>query len=193
MLKEFGILKDSPDASTTTRAVTEGHLALLHRLAEKLSSSTSLWLSLDAAGMKRKRDFAGMVLGGTSSKGKDWASILDYKEISGYHEAQSELNVLLQSLHRVVEIQKRLLLPTTRLYHFESIVYDNAAVNTGEKNGIGVLLEAERLKQWEADGKVDKLGPLLKIGMFVLLFLSLLVRVFNSPISFRFSHCCSRN
>jgi hypothetical protein len=171
MLEEFSVLQRRPDASTTTRAVVEGHLAILYRLAEKLTTSSDLWLSCDAAGMKLKRDFCGIVVGGTSKKGKDWVHFLNYKEISGVHSAVMEVELITNTLKFLNGIQSRLkLAPLTRLYHFTSIVYDNASVNTGANAGVGALFGEARLEQLIADRlPASDLKPFLRIGTYFIL------------------------
>lgn len=166
LLKDLGKATQVTNRTTVDRASVLVYLAVArYDLATCMASSTQLLFTIDGSGTKRKRNFLTILFGGVDKEGKKWLCIADWVE-SESGDAETEVNTIIKAVNEINKCQRKLEVPETKLYHFRSCTYDNASVNTGTQNGVGIRFEQLRKKAWEDDPSHPS-GPLplfLKIG-----------------------------
>jgi len=128
---------------------------------QKIISSPSLNLKVDGTSTKYQRGAIAYRASGGEEKG--WSLPLGLRERAD-HKAQTQVTVLLEILEEINWVASLCFpgAPVLRPYHFHALVVDTTSSNLGD-NGVRGLLEKERKRAWEQDGKEGVFPPLVTI------------------------------
>jgi len=158
-------LKDWDTTSSTSRhtvvqCLQELYHCYLYELARQMPTSIDLLVMLDASS-DNHREFLGLYYGGKNEE--VWKMSGGVVEING-HTAINQVSILKSRLAALRMLQREKGWKETKLYHVTSFTCDNTGSNTGE-NGVRGVLQREREREWEADGKPGgELQPLVQKG-----------------------------
>lgn len=137
----------TPSRDTAQRCLIEGAVCVDLEMAKRLSTSDELYVGIDETSKSDKRSFIEVEFGGVDERGKLWGHVFRILEVS-QHTANDLLKDVVNTLHYVNMLQRKLEMPQTKLYDLRSIVFDWTSVNTGRKKGLYKLLEHKRKKLW---------------------------------------------
>jgi len=148
----FQDLKDLkfPSRQTTIQALCELYQCFQYHMAWCLSSSSELALIIDST-TDSHREVLAVLFAGLLNRETPWILSHGVTEIQG-HKATSQVAIVRKILEKINYLQKRQGWKETRLYEVLSLTADNTGSNTGE-NGVRGILDKERKKEWEKDGK----------------------------------------
>jgi hypothetical protein len=154
--EEIGVAK-GPSRDTVVQALIELHFCEQERLAELLSTSKDLAVMLDCT-TDSHRELLSIVFGGVHGEENHWVRPAAMIEIRGHTavEQVSHLNKVVKRFGDMTQRQRNTPLP---IYSFVSLTADNTGSNTGDR-GVRGLLEEDRKKKWEEDGKPERFVPL---------------------------------
>jgi len=158
-------LTNSPSRTLAVQCLMELHTCFRYHLAEQLTNSTNISLTMDST-TDRHRELLSLFFAGTrqGEKGEDvgWNLPGGVVEMNG-HTAVIQVAVVEKVLGELNVLQRERNWSVTRMYHIRSLTADNTSSNTGD-NGVKGVLEAKRQQQWLADGKAGTCPPLVFKG-----------------------------
>lgn len=142
---------------TAQQCLIEALLSTWFYYAELFTTSKSLFICVDGYSCGEQRNFFAVEFGGFNQKNEIWRILYCLYE-GPCAGAEIETNQIIAGLKSVQDFQRRLgIKEITTLCDFESITFDNAAINTGKNNGIFARLNALREEEWKAlPSKINK-------------------------------------
>lgn len=149
----FRVLKINDQAFPTsdtnvTRSTLEVAITIQYFIALNLSKSDEIHIGIDECS-KSKRSFVQIEIGGRDIQtNHHWNTLGKLYEVPE-HTAQTQLELILKMFLEIQGRQLKMGLQPTEIYNIDQIIYDNTNVNTGNLNGLGVLLERERIRLYE--------------------------------------------
>ncbi|ELR13175.1 uncharacterized protein ACA1_118790 [Acanthamoeba castellanii str. Neff] len=152
-------LQQFPLKDSAVQFLIEFHICHWYEMSKKISESKHLVVTVDGTTKGHERSFLTLQVNGICDN-QLWRGMVGVYKMPYGKTAREQAKAIMGAWDDLVKQQKKLCMPTTKLFKVCGISYDNTNNNQGNCGGVQVLLDQERERR--AMSANHKFWPLIE-------------------------------